>query len=91
MTKPRAAVSASLAAKGHPAYWANEDEAAILSGMSPNAFKIWLRSKAALGFPKPDPNNDKRRIPDILAFWGLAPVESTRGIEDLETFPWQRA
>lgn len=87
MTRRRVEIAASLATRGHPAYWANDDEAAILSGMSPNAFRDWLKTPEAVSFPKSDPRNGKRRIPDILAFWGLDKGEpQQRSAAELETF-----
>lgn len=69
MTKPRAAISASLAERGLEEWWANEAEAANRCGMTPETFKLRLPELERLGFPKVQPMNGKWFIPDIRAFW----------------------
>lgn len=93
MTSPCSTIAKSLAGRGRPAYWANEAETAVLSGMSPERFRKSLPRLEALGFPKPNNINGMRPIPAILAFWRLAsnddPQSSISTIEDeiaLETF-----
>ena len=97
MTAARAKVSSSLADRGRPEMWANEQESAELSGMSPNRFKTVLPALTKRGFPPINPINGKRPIPAILAFWGLRandpaippePVEtSEREKENWDDFP----
>jgi hypothetical protein len=87
MTRRRSEIAISLAERGRPVYWANDDEAAVLSGMSPTQFRNWLKIPEAVSFPKVDQRNGKRRIPEILAFWGIDRGEpEKRGVEELETF-----
>lgn len=69
MTRPRATVSASLSLRGRAENWANEEEAAALSGLSVDAFGVKLPALEAAGFPKRSPWNGKRFIPHILAFF----------------------
>jgi hypothetical protein len=71
VTSARAKIEASLAVRGRPAQWANEQEAAALSGMAPEAFRQKLSDLEKRGFPQVNPDNGKRSIPHILAFWGL--------------------
>lgn len=69
MTAPRGKVEASLAERGRPAMWANEQEAAVLSGYSPEAFRKALPSLEKAGFPPVLPRNGQRFIPAIVDFW----------------------
>lgn len=69
MTKRRADISVSLADRGRPESWANEQEAAALSGMAPERFREQLPALESIGFPKPCGWNAKRFVPAILAFW----------------------
>ncbi len=69
MTAPRGKVAESLAARGRPENWANEQEAAVLSGYSPENFRQALRGLEAMGFPQVNRLNGKRFIPAILNFW----------------------
>lgn len=71
MTLPRRKIEASLAERGRPAMWANEQEAAALSGVSLQTFRSKVGSWELHGFPKNHPENGHRSIPGILAFWGL--------------------
>jgi hypothetical protein len=65
-------VEGSLAARGRPLMWANEQEAAALSGVALDAFRKKIKRWEDAGFPKVNPENDKRSIPAILAFWNIA-------------------
>jgi hypothetical protein len=69
MTAPRGKVEASLAERGRPAMWANEQEAAVLSGYSPEAFRSALAGLERVGFPQINTLNGKRFIPAIINFW----------------------
>lgn len=69
MTKPRAVVSASLAERGRPEQWANEQEAAALSGLSPDAFADQVPELESAGFPHISPRTGKRFIEAIIDFW----------------------
>jgi hypothetical protein len=51
--------------------WANEQEAAILSGVSIDRFRRNVRAWEGCGFPHVNSGNGKRCIPAILAFWGI--------------------
>lgn len=88
MTRPRAAISASLSARGWPQMWATEAEAADLSGVGAEVFRRKVATWESRGFPKINPENGRRSIPDILAFWGLlskhplTPTTSTKRSED---------
>lgn len=91
MTVAKGKVEASLAERGRPAMWANEQEAAVLSGLSPDRFRRLVAQIDAEGFPRIEPHNGLRFIPAILRFWasraGL-PVDGGRlpfaGARDLE-------
>lgn len=76
MTAPRHRIAQSLAARGRPAMWATDAEAAILSGMSIDTFKDELPDLERRGFPRKNGINGKRSIPAILDFWGLQPEAS---------------
>lgn len=69
MTGARAKILERLAANGRPQMWANESEAARLSGMCPRSFSRAVKSLELNGFPKRNPLNHKRNIEAILAFW----------------------
>lgn len=71
MTATRAKIEASLAERGRPVEWANEQQAAVLSGVSANAFRKKVKGWEASGFPQKNPENGKRPIRAILAFWRL--------------------
>lgn len=83
MTARRANIAASLAARGRPELWANEQESAVLSGMSPEQFAKKVEALEVAGFPKPNSWNDKRFIPHIVGFWdrGGAIPEHANGNE----------
>jgi len=49
--------------------WANEQEAAVLSGYSPEAFRAALSGLEKAGFPQVSRWNSKRYIPAIINFW----------------------
>lgn len=49
--------------------WANEQEAACLSGYSVEAFRAAVESLEMIGFPKKNSRNGQRFIPHILRFW----------------------
>lgn len=51
------------------ALWADEAEAAELSGMAPDKFRAHLKLLEGEGFPKPSSWNGKRYRPAIIAFW----------------------
>lgn len=51
--------------------WANEQEAAVLSGFSPVRYRQMLPALESRGFPPVNPLNGLRPIPAILAFWKL--------------------
>lgn len=51
--------------------WANEQEAAVLSGVGVETFRDKVKKWEARGFPRVNPENGKRAIPLILAFWRL--------------------
>lgn len=76
MTAARNKVEASLAERGRPALWANEAEAAFLSGFSPEAFRLKVKELEAAGFPQVSRWNGKRFIPAIVNFWACQ-VDST--------------
>lgn len=84
MTAPRSKIEQSLADRGRPVYWANEAETAVLSGMSPEAFRCKLPQLDTLGFPKPNRLNGLRSIPAILAFWRITENDKAG---DLLEFP----
>lgn len=63
--------------------WANEQEAAVLSGYSVEVFRKELPSLEADGFPLKSKRNGQRHIPSILHFWARD-VDST-GNSDLES------
>jgi hypothetical protein len=92
MTNPRSKIESSLAARGRPALWANEQEAAALSGYSPEAFRQDLASLEKAGFPPKNPWNGLRFIPAILHFWNRqvdsavppVPKSPTLNIRDYE-------
>lgn len=94
MTAPRSKIEASLAERGRPAMWANEQETATLSGYSPASFKPALPKLEEAGFPQVNPRNGLRFIPAIIDFWRrevdaarLAVPESAPAAEqDLEEF-----
>ena len=69
MTRKRAEIVASLADRGRPELWANEDEAAVLSGMDVKRFRAHLTLLEGAGFPRPSAWNGLRFIPAIIAFW----------------------
>ena len=71
MTTRRSKIEASLADRGRPAMWANEQEAAALSGVGVQTFRQKAASWESIGFPHVNPENGRRSIPAILAFWGL--------------------
>jgi hypothetical protein len=59
----------ALLKRGIADCWANEAEAAVLSGMHVKTFRQKRADLEARGFPKIDPANGKRFIPAILDFW----------------------
>lgn len=71
MTVPRAKIEASLAERGRPAMWANEQESAVHSGYPADGvkFRTDLPKLEKLGFPKIMPWNGLRFIPAIDEFW----------------------
>lgn len=88
MTVARTKVSASLADRGRPEFWANEQESAALSGMTADIFAKRLADLEAKGFPKISPWNGKRFIPHIIAFWeGNPQPDSTPAKEDGQDAP----
>lgn len=98
MTVPRGKIEASLAERGRPAMWANEQESAVLSGLSPRRFGEIIAELESRGFPQKNPDNGLRPIPAILAFWKLpanlsglpaAILEPERSERDLENWNGQ--
>ena len=91
MTKARGAIAVSLAERGWREQWANEEEAACLSGLSSDAFRHKLPELEIAGFPRRNSWNGLRFTPAIEEFWRR---ESARGAErprrpatrELETF-----
>jgi hypothetical protein len=71
MTVRKREIEKSLAERGRPAMWANEQEAAVLSGVTGDAFRRKVKEWERRGFPPVNRENGKRPIPGILAFWGL--------------------
>lgn len=71
MTAPRGKVEASLAERGRPAMWANEQEAMALSGYPIDGVKFRgaLPALEAEGFPRINPRNGLRFIPAIVDYW----------------------
>jgi hypothetical protein len=69
MTAPRSKIESSLAERGRPAMWANEQESAVLSGYSVEGFREALPALEKAGFPRKSPWNGLRHIPSILHFW----------------------
>jgi len=68
VSKPRIHISASLAERGQREIWANEAEAAALSGMSMTTFYLHVRKLEKAGFPHKTACNGKRFIPAIKGF-----------------------
>jgi hypothetical protein len=71
MRARRGDIEHSLAQRGRPAYWANEQEAAILSGVGMDRFRLKVKEWEVRGFPEVNAENGKRSIPRILTFWGI--------------------
>lgn len=71
MTAPRARIEASLAERGRPAMWANEQESAVLSGYPADGekYRAALADLETAGFPRKAPFNGLRFIPAIVEFW----------------------
>lgn len=85
MSAPRAKIAASLAERGRPELWANEQEAAVLSGMAYESFRLVVLELERRGFPRQNPNNGKRWIDDIIRFW--AGDRASRPLPATETPP----
>lgn len=68
MTASRGKVSASLAARGRPEDWANEQESACLLGLESDKYYALIPMLEATGFPRKTPWNNKRFIPAIDEF-----------------------
>jgi len=64
-------IELALAERGRPLMWANEQQAASLSGVGIDRFRAKIAAWEERGFPKVNPENGKRSIPQILAFWDL--------------------
>lgn len=79
MTAPRGKIEASLAERGRPVNWANEQESAVLAGFPADgmAFRAALKDLEAKGFPPINHSNNKRFIPAIQAFY-WAELDSMR-------------
>lgn len=71
MSARKAEILQTLAERGRPLLWANAQDAAALSGVGDDAFRNRVKTWEARGFPKVNPENGKRSIPAILAFWGM--------------------
>jgi len=71
MTKKRSEIEASLAKRGRPAMWANEQEAAVLSGYGADGvdFRAALPDLEKRGFPPVNSDNRKRFIPAMERFF----------------------
>lgn len=69
MSPSKGEIEKSLTARGRPAMWANEQETAVLSGLSPSNFNVQVRKLEEMGFPKKSPLTNKRYIPAIEQFW----------------------
>jgi hypothetical protein len=85
VTAPRGKIEASLAERGRPAMWATENEAAVLSGVGVETFRSKVKGWEKRGFPQINPENGRRPIPGILAFWRLPSNHSaaiTRAVEN---------
>lgn len=78
MTAPRGKVEASLAERGRPAMWANEQEAAARCGLSADKYREKLPEMEANGFPQVFPMNGLRFIPWIDAYI-LKELDAARG------------
>lgn len=101
MTAQRAKIEASLAERGRPVDWANEQETAALCGVPYDKYRKNLADMEARGFPKVFAFNGLRFIPFIKAYLlreldaaQKAPAESPAADEThLETFgaPRKRA
>lgn len=63
--------------------WANEAEAAVLSGVGVESFRAKVKGWEKRGFPQVNPENGKRSIPAILAFWDLPQNHPAPGRPDL--------
>lgn len=70
-TASRAKIEASLAERGRPLVWANEQESAVMSGFPADGakFREALPEMEKEGFPRIDPRNNKRFVPAILNYW----------------------
>ncbi len=79
MTISRLKIESSLAQRGRPAMWANEQEAAVLSGVGIETYRRKVAEWDKRGFPRTKAENGRRSIPAILAFWGL-PQNHTAGL-----------
>lgn len=91
MTKPRAVVSASLAERGWREQWVNEEEAAALSGFSPDGFRHNIAELESAGFPRPNRWNGLRSAEAIAEFWRREAVRQAErprrpSTRELETF-----
>lgn len=71
MSTRRGEIEQSLAIRGRPVLWANEQEAAALSGVGYDRFRRRIKEWEERGFPKANLENGKRSIPAILAFWAV--------------------
>ena len=83
MTTSKIKIESSLAERGRPAIWANDQEAAVLSGYTPEAFRKAVPALESAGFPQKSPWNGLRHIPSILHFWARQ-VDSFKN-SDLES------
>jgi hypothetical protein len=79
MTVSRAKIEASLAERGRPANWANEQESAVLAGFSADGqkFRESLPALESTGFPPIMPFNGKRFIPAIER-WAWEQLDSVK-------------
>lgn len=84
MTAPRSKIETSLAERGRPVDWANEGEAAVLSGYSPDRFRAALPALEKAGFPPVDALNGQRYIPAIRAFWAKRIDMASKGLAKSE-------
>lgn len=97
MTAPRSKVAASLAERGRPEMWANEQEACSLSGYPLDGvkFRAELPDLEKEGFPQVNRRNGRRFVPAIIDYWAKqldapraeVPESRPTNIRDFEDTP----
>src|SRR5690349_12238852 len=83
MTHDNKKMGNDIVASGWPALWADEKEAAELSGVTILRFRQRVKEWEERGFPRKNPETGKRFIPAILRYWdpipgGLRPQRSSK-------------